>query len=224
MSELTICYKDDDLVVVDKPRGMLVHPVRTPHPREEIAMKVIRDQLGQKVYTVHRLDRPTSGLLLFALNVPAVRVMQAMFEERKVEKKYIAVVHGCVAESWECSEPLLKEETNEMKDAQTSFRRLSYRPAGSFSCDPELEVSVVEASPHSGRYHQIRRHLANAGYPIVGDYLYGDIEHNNAVAAKTEVSRMMLMAHQLSFSHPITQEPVAVVASLSEDFIFFMNH
>lgn len=104
MNTLDICYHDDDLVVVDKPRGMLVHPVKTPHPPEEIAMKVIRDQLGQKVYTVHRLDRPTSGLLLFALNVPAVRVMQAMFEEREVVKKYIAVVHGCVPDSWECSE------------------------------------------------------------------------------------------------------------------------
>ena len=222
MSELNIVYIDDDLVVVDKPRGMLVHPVCEPHPREEIAMKVIRDQLGQKVYTVHRLDRPTSGLLLFALNVPAVRVMQELFEFRKVAKKYIAVVHGKTPEVWECDQALHKVENDEMKDALTKFRRLSYRPAGSFDGDPTLEVSVVEAIPHTGRFHQIRRHLAENGFPIVGDYLYGGIDHNNEVAEKTGISRMMLMSTELAFVHPINGNNIKINAEPSEEFTFFM--
>jgi len=223
MAELQIIYKDDDIVVVDKPRGMLVHPVREPHPREEIAMKVIRDQLGQKVYTVHRLDRPTSGLLLFALNIPAVRIMQALFEEREVSKKYVAVVHGKTPENWDCDQPLLKEENNEMKDALTNFRRLCYKPAGSFEADETLEVSVVEASPHTGRFHQIRRHLAENGFPIVGDYLYGNIEHNNDVAGKSGISRMMLMSTELAFKHPVTKEKLVVTAPFSDEFAYFMS-
>lgn len=222
MAELKIVYKDDDIVVVDKPRGMLVHPVREPHPREEIAMKVIRDQLGQKVYTVHRLDRPTSGLLLFALNVPAVRIMQALFEERKVAKKYVAVVHGKTPENWVCDQPLLKDENNEMKDALTNFRRLCYKPAGSFDNDPTLEVSVVEAAPHTGRFHQIRRHLAENDFPIVGDYLYGDIDHNDSVADKNGISRMMLMSTELSFVHPMTAKDTLITAPLSDEFLYFM--
>ena len=220
---LNIVYKDDDIIVVDKPRGMLVHPVKETNPREDIAMKVIRDQINQKVYTVHRLDRPTSGLLLFALNVPAVRIMQKLFEDRKVSKKYVAVVHGKVPEQWVCKKALLKEENNEMKDALTEFKCLKYCPKGTFDCDPNLEISVVEASPHSGRYHQIRRHLANDGFPIVGDYLYGDIDYNNHVAEKTGITRMMLMSTELSFIHPMTQKDIFINVGLSDEFMFFMQ-
>ena len=100
MKTLPIIYQDADYVVIDKPKSMLVHPVKEKHPDKDIAMKVIRDQLGQLVYTVHRLDRPTSGLLLFALNVPAVQIMQKMFENKLVQKKYIAIVVGKTPKKW----------------------------------------------------------------------------------------------------------------------------
>ena len=221
MKELKIVYLDDDIVVVDKPRGMLVHPVKEPYPREDIAMKVIRDQLDQKVYTVHRLDRPTSGLLLFALNVPAVRVMQVLFEDRKVSKKYIAVVHGKTPENWICQDALHKVENDEMKDAYTYFCRLSYRPAGSFDCDSDLAVSVIEAAPRTGRYHQIRRHLSQNGFPIVGDYLYGSIERNNEIADVTGISRMMLISTELSFVHPITGKQTEIRTEVGDEFNYF---
>ncbi|BCE00719.1 pseudouridine synthase [Marinicellulosiphila megalodicopiae] len=220
---LEICYIDENYVVINKPRGMLVHPVDTPHPKNEIAMKVIRDQLGKQVYTVHRLDRPTSGLLLFALNVPAVQIMQKMFEQQQVQKKYIAVVHGKTQHQWQNNDELEKPENKEMKSASTSFRQLQFRKKGSFAEDENLEVSILEAQPHSGRYHQIRRHLANANLPIVGDYLYGDIDHNIQVAEHTQIPRMMLMAHELSFTHPFTQQPITINAPLCEDFKYYYN-
>ena len=218
---LNILYQDSGLVAVDKPAGILVHQARIPEPSDQIAMKILRDQLGKKIFTIHRLDRPTSGVLLFAITKDSLRLAHDLFENREVVKKYIAVVHGETPLEWEADTPLRRTDAEEPRAALTRFKRLHYRPAGSFENAPDLAVSVVEATPHTGRYHQIRQHLQLAGHPIVGDYLYGDIEHNNQVAEQTGIKRMMLLASELHFSHPETGVPVDIKAPLPAEFSYF---
>jgi tRNA pseudouridine65 synthase len=223
MTALDILYQDDGLVAVDKPAGILVHQARIPEPSDQIAMKILRDQLGKKIFTIHRLDRPTSGVLLYAIKESSLRLVHDLFENREVTKKYIAVVHGETPLEWYADTPLARSDQELPREARTDFKRLAYRPSGSFDTAPELAVSIVEAIPHTGRYHQIRQHLQLAGHPIVGDYLYGDIEQNNSVAEKTGVKRMMLMSNELHFIHPESGQPVEIKAPFPSEFRYFQE-
>jgi len=221
MKTLQILYLDDGLVAVDKPAGILVHQTRIPESDDQIAMKILRDQLGQKIYTIHRLDRPTSGVLLFALSKASLRLVHDLFEKREVIKKYLAVVHGKTETEWEANDPLCRTADEEPRTALTHFKQIEFRPVGSFPTAPNLEVSIVEATPYTGRYHQIRQHLQLSGHPIVGDYLYGDMEHNTRVSEQIGHTRMMLRATELHFIHPKTGIQIDIYAPPSPNFEFF---
>ncbi len=221
MNKLQILYQDDGLVAVDKPAGILVHQTSSPEPDDQIAMKILRDQLGQKIFTIHRLDRPTSGVLLFALSEASLRLAHDLFEKREVTKRYLAVVHGKTPTEWQTSDPLRRTADEEPRAALTHFKQIEFRPAGSFLNAPDLEVSLVEAIPHTGRIHQIRQHLQLSGHPIVGDYLYGDMEHNTRVSEQIGHTRMMLRATELHFIHPETGVQIDIHAPPSPDFEFF---
>ncbi|MDF1739624.1 MAG: pseudouridine synthase [Verrucomicrobiales bacterium] len=214
---LEILYQDQWLVVVNKPAGMLVHAGRDPEPDDQIAMKVVRDQLGQRVGTVHRLDRPTSGVLLFALDTVIEAELRQQFEDQIVSKKYVAVVSGESPEAWISEEKLQKDEGEPYRDAKTGFVR-----------ERVVEVSgevfsVLSVSPQSGRYHQIRKHLHGAGFPIVGDYLYGEVAEMERIAALIGQPRLMLHAHRLSFFHPVEGLEIEVSASLPDRFTPFAS-
>lgn len=223
MNTLEILYQDDGLIAVDKPAGILVHQTSTPEPDDQIAMKILRNQLGQKVYTIHRLDRPTSGILLFALSKASLRLAHDLFERRDITKKYRAVTHGKTPSGWQDNTPLSRMNDEEPRRACTEFKRIMTRPAGSFPSAPDLEVSIVEATLHTGRYHQIRQHLKRAGHPVVGDYLYGDMEHNRRVSKQIGHTRMMLRATELHFFHPETGNKIDILAPPSPDFTFFQG-
>lgn len=210
---LDILYQDDVLIAVTKPNGLLVHPGKEPEAKEWIAMKVLRDQIGRRVYAIHRLDRPTSGVLLFALEEPAADAMRAEFEGRRVQKTYVAVVRGQTPETWENRTPLQKEEGAKLKECHTRFQRLN--------CDPTEDTSTVVAEPLTGRHHQIRRHLAGDGFPILGDYLHGDVAYNDHLAATSGLSRMLLHACSLMFNHPVTSQPVRIESPLPPEFTPF---
>jgi tRNA pseudouridine65 synthase len=211
---LHILYRDDALIAITKPAGLLVHPGREPEAKEWIAMKVLRDQIGQRVYAIHRLDRPTSGVLLLALEEPMADAMRAEFELRKVDKTYVAVVRGQPPESWENTAPLQKAEGEKWKASHTRFSRWPGARGG--------DLAVVKAEPLTGRHHQIRRHLASDGYPIVGDYLYGDAAENDRMAALHGHARMLLHAHTLGFRHPGSGLPVHLESPLPAAFAPFM--
>ena len=216
MNPLQILYQDDGLVAVDKPAGILVHQTNHPEPDDQIAMKILRDQLGQTIYTIHRLDRPTSGILLFALSKDSLRLMHNLFENRHITKKYRAIVYGKTPLEWQADIPLRRTDTEEPRAALTDFKCIQY---GSLPDGPEL--SIVEAAPHTGRYHQIRQHLQLSGHPIVGDYLYGDMELNTRTSELLGHTRMLLRATELHFIHPETGIPTSIHASPSPDFAFF---
>jgi len=217
MTPLRYLYQDEFLVAIDKPAGMIVHPGREPEGPEWIAMKRLRDELGQPIYPIHRLDRPTSGVLLFALDrATSTRVQQA-FELRQVEKSYRAVVCGVPEAEWCCEIPLRKSPEEPELAARTAFRRLAV--AEGFAGDPQLRLSLLRADPFTGRFHQIRRHLQQAGFPIVGDYRYAGRERSDELGALLGTgTRMLLQAKSLRLAHPQHGGMLEILAPADADF------
>lgn len=225
MSELEILYRDEWLVAIDKPAGHLVHPAREPQEGDLVAMKILRDQLGKRVYTIHRLDRPTSGVLLLGLEKREAHQLHKALENHDFEKSYWAVVQGKPErEAWECQEPIQKEEGAPLREAHTSFKLLETFKHPSLTEEGSMEnrdtLSLIEAVPHTGRFHQIRRHLLSAGLPIVGDYRYAGIECSDRLGQLLGTgTRMLLQAKSLSIEHPVTGEPLTFTAALDESFL-----
>jgi tRNA pseudouridine65 synthase len=220
MLPLRILHLDDHLVAIDKPAGMIVHPGRDEEDAEWVAMKRVRDELGQQVYVLHRLDRPTSGVLLFARDKATCALVQQCFERRQVEKTYLAVVDGITAPSWCCETPLRKSPEEPPLSARTDFARLQVADAGSFPGNSQLGISLVKARPFTGRYHQIRRHLQEEGYPIVGDYRYAGKDRSDELGALLGTgTRMLLQAKVLELRHPCTGEPLRIEAPDDPDFL-----
>lgn len=227
--ELNILYQDQWLVAIDKPAGHLVHPADMPAEGDKVAMKILRDQIGERVHTIHRLDRPTSGVLLFALEKQTARKLHKALETHQFEKTYWAVVQGIApADQWECHEPIQKEEGAPIRDAHTSFRVLTSRSVAALS---ELTnkaggngvngdtLTLIEAKPHSGRFHQIRRHLLHAGIPIAGDYRYAGMAASDLFGERLGTgTRMLLQAKSLTIDHPISGESLTFNAPVPPSF------
>ena len=218
MTPLRYLFQDEFLVAIDKPAGMIVHPGREPEGPEWIAMKRLRDELGRPVYPIHRLDRPTSGVLLFALDrATSTRVQQA-FEQRRVAKRYLAVVCGATEEEWCCEMPLRKSPEEPELAARTEFRRVEL--ACGFPGMADLTLSLLRAEPFTGRFHQIRRHLQQAGFPIVGDYRYAGRERSDELGAALGTgTRMLLQAKSLRLEHPWNGGAMEIVAPPDADFV-----
>ena len=213
MTPLHILYQDDFLVAIDKPAGMIVHPGREPEGPEWIAMKRLRDQLGRPVFPAHRLDRPTSGVLLFALDKQTAGLAQQAFELRNVRKIYHAVVCGTAPQEWLCETPLRTHPEDAPLAARTAFRRLDGASVSG------LTLSLLEAVPATGRFHQIRRHLLEAGFPIVGDFRYAGQDRSHELGAILGTgTRMLLQSKSLELQHPKTGEPLRIEAPADADF------
>ena len=223
---LKIVYRDETLVVINKPAGMLVHRTRLDYGETVFAVQRLRDQIGLKVHPVHRLDKPTSGLLLFALNVEALKDLQTQFTERKDEKMYWAVVRGYLSEDGTLDYPLKREvdpysqSTTEVnQNAITHHRCLAQTelptPVGRY---PTTRYSFIELKPETGRKHQLRRHMAHLRHPIVGDTRHGDGVHNRFFRERWGIHRLLLHAQQLSFNHPTSGDRISLTAELDEAF------
>lgn len=223
---LEILYLDDWLVAIDKPAGLLVH--RSPVDRHErrFALQLLRDQLGGRVYPVHRLDKPTSGALVFARDPATARSLASQFEDRLVDKRYVAVVRGWPGEQGLIDYPLdtVRDDrvvtvTTAAKPALTRFRRLATtelpRRVDRY---PTSRYALLELAPQTGRRHQLRRHLAHVSHPIIGDTTYGKGGHNRLFAELFGSRRLLLACTKLVLQHPATDTPLVVDAPLSADF------
>lgn len=229
---LTLLHRDDRMVVVDKPSGLLVH--RSPIDRHEtrFALQLVRDQLGRRVYPVHRLDKPTSGALVFALDAEAARVLAATFATREVTKTYLALVRGWPAEAGVIDRPLVAVEDERAgpqslapREAVTEFRTLAhYELPIRVDRYPTSRYALVELKPHTGRRHQLRRHLATASHPIVGDSTYGKGRHNRLFAEQFGIRRLLLACVRLEFaSLPWRATPLVVDAPLAAGFAALLS-
>ncbi|MEO1857705.1 MAG: pseudouridine synthase [Rubritalea sp.] len=223
---LTILYQDKWLVAIDKPAGHLVHPAESPKEGDLVAMKILRDQIGVRVNTIHRIDRPTSGVLLFGLEKKATRKLHKALAIHDFDKSYWAVIQGkAPAEAWECHQPIQKEDDEPAREAHTSFRVIESRKHEALaSVADQLDghgdiLTLVEAIPHTGRFHQIRRHLLHTGLPIVGDYRYSGIETSDQLGELLGTdTRMLLQAKSLTLDHPINGEKLTITAPVGENF------
>ena len=203
---LPVLHGDDDLVVVAKPSGLLVH--RGGFTREtDVAMARVRRQLDRLVWPVHRLDRGTSGALLFALSPEVAATLGRLFAEGAVQKTYLALVRGHAPAQCVVDHPVPKDEGGERVPAVTELRRVWEGP----------RCSLVVAAPRTGRFHQIRRHLKHLRHPILGDTNYGDGAVNRHFRAEFGLHRLALHAHALTLPHPRTGALLAVRAPLPAD-------
>lgn len=215
---LEIIYQDEVIVIVNKPTGLLVHRSPIAADVSEFAIQVLRDQIGQKVFPVHRLDRKTSGLLVFALNEEVNKLMQVAFMNRAIEKKYLAIVRGFVAENGTI-DYALTNEAGKIQDALTQYRLLQHFeieiPNGKFTT---ARYSLVEVEPVTGRMHQIRKHFAHIFHPIIGDRPHGCNKQNKLFLEKWGMNSMLLHASELTFRHPLTNQKMTFKAPLPADF------
>ena len=199
---MNILLRDADLVVVDKPSGLLVH--RGWANDRDVLMTRVRDALGEYVYPIHRLDRGTSGVVVFALNKQAARRLSEQWARHTVRRRYIALVRGVPKRDGVIDHPVPKSEGGERISAVTELRTLH-----TFG-----RYSVVEARPRTGRLHQIRRHLKHISCPIIGDVRYGKGEHNRLFRERYGLYRLALHAVSVELEHPSTGAAVAVQAPI----------
>lgn len=226
---LTEIYRDPWLLAVHKPAGLLVH--RSPIDRHatEFALQYARElNDGEHVFPCHRLDRPTSGLLLFARDADTASAFGKQMMAGEVRKTYLAMVRGWPAEQGEIDHALrehatdkrLKDEELPLREARTSFRRLkTVEIPVQVEGYPHSRYSLLELQPHTGRKHQLRRHMQHIAHPIIGDTSYGRTKHNRYFAERFGFARLMLAAIALGFEHPVTGEPLLLQCPLQENFI-----
>lgn len=207
--ELPVLYEDEECLAVLKPPGLPSGPTRDLGRLHAAALA--ERGAGRSLTLLHRLDKDTSGVLLLGKAPAFSAALLDAFRHRRVEKRYLALVRGHPRESFEVVSHLREGEGDRMLTvraggmrAETAFRVLAR----------SRDHALVEAAPRTGRTHQIRVHLAQAGYPILGDGLYG----GDATAGGTHVPRQMLHAWTLSFDHPGTGEELRLEAPVPEDF------
>lgn len=216
---LEIIYQDEYLVAINKPHGLLVHRTKIANDATEFALQILRDQLGRKVYPAHRIDRKTSGILLFSLDENIDSLMQQQFSEGKVDKRYLAIVRGFTPDEELIDYPL-KKENGKLQDAITKYKTVDRSELNiPFAGHPTSRYSLLEVEPLSGRMHQIRKHLAHVHHPIIGDRPHGCNKQNKLFKEKWAMMRMMLHAHSISFNHPISNDEISISAIPSEEFL-----
>lgn len=215
---LEIVYQDEYLVAINKPHGLLVHRSSIAADVEVFALQLLRDQLGRKVYPIHRLDRKTSGVLLFALSEESEVAFKKMMELRGFEKKYLTIVRGYTPEADTIDYPL-KNERGNSKEAITQYKTLQHTEIPLvFGKHSTSRYSLVEAKPLTGRMHQLRRHFAHILHPIIGDRPYGCNKQNKLFLEQFQMSNMLLHARSVTFAHPFTGGSVLIEAKTSEIF------
>lgn len=228
--QLTILYEDDYLIAVDKPSGLLVHPSWISQPDEPTLMGLLKDHCRlEKLHTIHRLDRATSGIILVGKELESSKRMQVQFQAREVKKEYECLVRGWLQDTTgsidyplvpkydKFSDPLASQD-KEAKSAVTDYRVIGQTeldiPVGRYSTS---RYSRVACFPHTGRKHQIRRHMKHLLHPIIGDTKYGEGRHNRMFREHFHLHRLVLMAKSIQFTHPKTDKTLTLHAGLPSD-------
>ncbi len=250
---LDILYRDEHLVAIHKPSGLLVHRSALDAHEERFAVQLLRDQIGQHVHPAHRLDKGTSGVLLFALDREVAALLGELFETRQVRKRYVAIVRGhpalagiidhALVRRFDAAERRGKDRSSGDGDgdcdrsanprthdeaaaqpAVTRFTRLATAELPhSVDRYPTSRYALLEVEPETGRRHQIRRHLKHVSHPIIGDATFGKGRHNRLFQTLFGSARLLLACTRLAFSHPLTGESLRVDAPPSADFVAVMR-
>lgn len=227
---IEILYEDEHIVAIHKPAGLLVHRSYLARKERFFAMQMTRDLVGCHVFPVHRLDRPTSGVLLFAKSSDVARQLCEQFADHSINKQYLAIVRGNMHESGTL-DYALKQEFDDIgdkhvdpnkaaQDAVTDFQPLlNTEIPFSSGRYPSSRYALVRLSPHTGRKHQLRRHMAHLRHPIVGDTTHGDGKQNKFFREHFNINRLWLIAKSLQFVHPVTQQSMHIETELETEWL-----
>ncbi len=201
---IPVIFEDNHLLVIDKPAGISVHPA--PGEKEQTAIEILGEK--RNVYLVHRLDKPTSGIMIFAKTEKDQAFLQNLFKSRKIKKTYLALVRGRLEPSEGIIDlPLGRgiSERNKIspkekgKSAKTTYKVIKQTN----------KYTYLKVNPETGRTHQIRVHLSSLGFPILGDRRYGGED--------SSAERMFLHAEEIELIHPETKKRVKYLAALPEE-------
>jgi tRNA pseudouridine65 synthase len=210
-----ILYQDEHFVAVHKRSGLVVHPTKLA-PNAVAVLPSLRKQLGQYVYPVHRIDRGTSGIVLFGLDSDAASKMGKLMRSHEVDKTYLAVVRGYVDDEGRIDHAI--------EDADKANGKLE--SVTDYWCEGRVEIpyavgpyeksrySLVTAKPLTGRRHQIRKHFVHLRHPVIGDTTYGDGDHNKLYQKAFRCGRLLLMATSLAFDHPYSGERLQITCPI----------
>jgi tRNA pseudouridine65 synthase len=216
---IPILYRDRHYIAVHKPPGLLVH--RSPISRDErFLLQTLRDQVGQRLYPIHRLDRATSGVVVFGLDGESAGRLAGEFEQRRVAKQYLALVRGWLEDAGTIDHPVTDEEgSNRPQPALTRYRCLA-RCELPVAVDryPSSRYSLVSVTPETGRRQQIRKHFKHISHHLIGDTSHGSGRHNAFFRERFAIHRLMLLAQTLGFVHPYTGEPMRLAAEPEPDW------
>lgn len=227
--DLTIIYRDERFIAIDKPAGLLVHRSAMDVSETEFAVQQLRDQIALRVFPVHRLDKPTSGLLLFAFDSEAASRLAEQFSNHTIQKTYLAIVRGYAPEHVHIDYPVKAQMDKYVKTNGQQGITDVYTLA---KCELDIandkydksRYSLVELRPQTGRRHQLRYHMKHISHPIIGDPRYGKRVHNDIFKSHFDCHRLLLASIGLSFTHPFTQEKLELRCLPSEDFLSAARH
>lgn len=216
---MEILYQDEYFTAVNKPNAILVHATAISRQDTVFVLQLLREQLGHRVTPVHRLDRPTSGVLVFGHTKEAVGALSKAFAQNETSKTYLAMVRGWCPESGTIDYPVPKKDEGELQEAVTHFNRIATTEipvaVGRYN---SARYSLVEVRPKTGRMHQIRRHFKHIRHGIIGDIRYGDRFHNRYFREERAQKYLFLHAYRLSFTHPYTGVNITIEAALPQHF------
>ena len=226
---LDILYQDEHLVAINKPSGLLTHRSMIDRHETRFALQMVRDQTGRRVWAPHRLDKGTSGVLLFAFSQEWAAGLGRQFEDGSVGKRYLAVVRGHPEAEGIIDHPLSRQRddyewrgeamSEAAQPAVTRYRRLAVTELP-IAVDryPTSRYALLDLEPLTGRKHQLRRHLKHLAHPIIGDSTYGKGRHNRMFAEQFGCHRLLLACTKLAFSHPVDNRAMNIKAPVSDDF------
>jgi tRNA pseudouridine65 synthase len=201
--EIRLLFEDDRYLAVLKPAGLLVHKTPIDAHEDENLRDILRDYYTGRLDPVHRLDKPTSGVIFFGKDTPAIQACKAQFESRRTAKEYLALVRGHVNHEGCIAKPLPKGMEGPLKQAQTEFEPLERCELDyAVSRYDSARLSLVRCVPHTGRYHQIRLHMRHFRHPVMGDSQHGDKHQNRAFTAHVGIKGLLLHARRFAFEHP----------------------
>ena len=231
---LPILLHDEHLIAIDKPAGLLVHRSELDRHETRFAVQLLRDQIGQHVYPVHRLDNGTSVVLLFALDRATAATLSRQFEQQAVLKRYVAVVRGHPEAVGRIDHPLSRRRdeaerrphalADAPQPALTDFTRLAtVELPWAIDRYPSSRYALLELVPRTGRRHQLRRHMKHIAHPIIGDSSFGKGVHNRRFQQSLGSHRLLLACVEMRLEHPFSKAPITLTAPLSDDFALLLE-
>ena len=198
---LEIIYQDEDYVAINKPHNLLVHRTQISEEKEFFAVQILKEQVGKWLTPCHRLDRKTSGVLLFAFNKEAGVAAMKSFSQQEIKKEYIVLVRGFLQEKGFIDKDLAKENGT-LQKAFTNYERLEcFELPFEVSRYSHSRYSLAKVMPETGRMHQIRRHMAHLRHYVIGDKVHGECKHNKVFEERYNLQTMLLHANKLEFPH-----------------------